>query len=331
MAYFSRGSTRNTWLIHCCVLPFFIGCTSVSESPAPAPLLETVPKEPLETVLDAQEQWLLGLTVGQSPQDLTIPAYVSDQNAPLKAVRNEFYYLLEASHKDRLYQYIQGMYPRTHVLYGLYFEAGELKALLLDQDVVDFYLCEKYFRHGGYPPAYQDKAPPLYKIEPVNEWVRKRNRLGTDFDARMVHQRRRPREGEKDMDSAEVVEAIAHLPLGVMGMSAYGASLFPPVRQLLEKKESKKERKRQQWANTASQIHPGSVTDDDLLRLMGAPVSKFGWPGGSGWVYSWPHDPNKLSFGIKNGLVMWKVSGSREVPENESTRRENVNCGEMQL
>jgi hypothetical protein len=159
--------------------------------------------------------------------------------------------------------------------------------------------------------------------------VEKRNRLGTVFDARMSHQRRLPRQGEHELDSADVVEIVAHLPLAVIGMSAYGTSQLPPVRQLLERQEKRENAKRQQWAKTAARIHPGSVTDDEVLQLMGAPVSKFDWPGGAGWVYSWPNDPEKLSFGMKDGRLMWKVSGSSKEPRNASTTNENVDCGEM--
>jgi hypothetical protein len=307
---------------------FFVGCSSVKQVSEPDKPSETAPTQSLEAVLDAQEHWLLGFKAGQSLQDITVPTSVSDPKIPSAETRSGSYYSLEVTDSGRLYQYIQGAYPRTHVLYGLYFDDGELTALLLDQDVVDFYVCEEYFRHGG----YRVKGPSLYTIEAVNDWVRERNRLGTNFNARMVHQNTRPSEGKKEMDSSETIEAIAHIPLAVVAAPFVGISLLPPFRQLAEKQEKEQERKRREWAEKARQIHPGSVTEGDLLKMMGPPASKFAWPGGSGWVYGWPHDPYSLSFGIKDGIVMWKVNQSKEGPGNIWTvRRDNEGCGVMSV
>ena len=281
-----------------------------------------------EEILASQEQWLMGLTVGRPLGDITIPMKTSEAGATAKTVRNEFYYLLETSSNGTLYQYIQGMYPTTHVLYGLYFENGLLTALLLDQNVVDFYLCETAFRHGRLR-AYKPKPPYSYNLETVNDWVREHNQLGSGFDAKAAHNRFRKGRESGNVEAADVIEGITYLPLLTIATPAYAASLLPPVSRAVEKIESGQQAKRRDWEVKASRIHPGSITLDDLRKIMGAPVSKFSWQGGSGLRYSWPHDHDKLHFGVRNGFVIWKESGSQETPENGSTISDMTSCGEL--
>jgi hypothetical protein len=307
----------------------FAGCTQVDKSRLPSQQSAVEVAEISESVVDAQERWLLGFKTGQSIEHVNIPVGPSGSNNPSKSVSNEFYYSVESTHQGKLYQYIQGKYPGTNVLYGLYFEDQELIALLIDQEVVDFYHCEYPFRHG-YKMAYKPWPAYHYQMEAINNWVKKRNRLGTDFNARAVHKLMRPVESKKEMSVADAVVIVTYLPLIAIGTQAYAVSFLPPVNWLLKKEEGKRQKKRQQWAEAANQIHPGSVTEDDLLRLMGVPASKFAWQGGSGWQYSWPGDPYGLNFGIKNGLVIWKQSGFRKNPENESTSWSG-NCGEMHV
>ena len=94
------------------------GCASVNQG--------QVSPQTRENALNAQEKWLRGLERGQPIQETTVAIVPGTQ------------YLLEIFQHGTLYQYISGMYPNTGVLYGLYFEAGRLKALLLDQDAIIF-------------------------------------------------------------------------------------------------------------------------------------------------------------------------------------------------
>ncbi|MBD3649431.1 MAG: hypothetical protein HUJ31_18715 [Pseudomonadales bacterium] len=325
------------WLI----VALVVGCTSPGAPPRevqPAAPVQPLPARALdETVLDAQAQWLTSFVPGQLLADTTVPTAVEQAGSVTTPTSGTYYYSVEASQNGKLYQYIQGLYPNTRLPYGLYFQDGRLTGLILGKDVVNFYHCEQFYRHGGYQPAYRRNTPLPYRIETVSQWIGQHNRLGTDDDARRVHVeldahgRARNTNHVQRRNPAGAVEVIAHVPIAMMAAPIYGVSRLSPFRGMFQKLERERVAKRQRWADTARDIHPGSLTGDALLELMGPPVSKFSWPGGEGLSYSWPDDPDQLSFGIKDGLVAWKVAGARDTPAGGSARPTQDDCGAMRV
>lgn len=275
------------WLEKLCVVIVLLlaGCASVNQAQAPA--------QTLENVLDAQEKWLHGLERGQPIQDIALPIAPNTQ------------YTLEIFHRGQLYQYIKGMYPSTGVLYGLYFEAGQLTALLLDQDVTDFFQCEYAYRHKSGQWLRSGMLP-------ASDWVKKRDLLGRDFDARVTHI------DNEGMDASEVIEAATYLP-----MAAIAAPIY--VAYLLAGGGERDERHARQLAEAVSELHPGTATEDDLQRLMGPPERQIPWESGNMWYYNL----YTILFGTADGIVMWKESGRVETPRNSSTKFGNAECGDM--
>jgi hypothetical protein len=261
------------------------GCASVNNTQSPA--------QTRENILDAQEKWLHGLELGQPIQDVALPSAPNSR------------YTLEIFHHGKLYQYFKGMYPGTRVLYGLYFEAGQLTALLLDQDVTDFFQCEY---------AYRRKSGQWLRsgMLPTSDWVKTRDLLGRDFDARVAHI-----DNEK-MDTAEVIEAATYLPMAAIAAPIYGAYLLAGGRE-------RDERDKRQLKETLGVLHPGTATEEDLQRLMGPPEHRSPWEHGNIWYYK----QYTIQFGTSDGIVMWKESGRIETPRNTSTKFGNAECGDM--
>jgi hypothetical protein len=248
---------------------------------------------PLEDVLDSQEQWLHGLERGKPIQDVTL-AFAPNTR-----------YSLEVFDRGRLYQYIKGMYPNTGTLYGLYFEAGQLKALLLDQDVTDFFQCEYAYRHESDQWLRSGMAP-------ASDWIESRNLIGRDFDGRVTHN------GAMSSDGTDAIEAIAHLPMAAIAAPVYGV-------YVLAGGSKRDNRAAIQTAEALGRLLPGTATEADLKRLLGSPERRSSWVGGEVWIYIHP----TIFIGTAAGIVMWKESGRVETPRNASTRLGKVDCEEM--
>ena len=334
----NRMKTSFVFLSHL-VLVMGGGATPAQSQETPPPP-DTIPQEVLETILDGQEEWLLSLNISQSIEGFTLPAMVLDPNDPTTNVGIDFYYALEVSYDGNLYQYIRAMYPRTDTLYGLYFVEGELAGLLLEQNARDFANCESSFR-AGRPPRDWDQDVPPYDIDPVNEWVRQRNLLGTEFDARIFHVPQRSREDDEQTDSGDTVAAIVHVPIAIMALPAYAASFLPPVRWLIRMGDRRWERKRQRWANSARQIRPGTSTEEDLREVMGRPLRRREWRDGTEWQYERGYadlGASEFHFGVRNGLVEYKeITGEVDIsilrgPRNPLTRMSSIReCGELRM
>jgi len=199
------------------------------------------------------------------------------------------------------------MYPGTKMLYGLFFVSGRLEALLVDQDVTDFFRCEHTYRRRGGNWLKTGIGATL-------EWVGKRNRLGKEFDERVAHG------SGAGADASQSVEAAAHLPLAVLAAPIYGAYW------LTGGSERDRQRARERL-ETVANIQPGSATSDDLLRQMGPPELRIDWEAGNVWIY----DRSTFYFGIASNTVVWKESGRVETPQNPSTTLGAVDCGAMEF
>jgi hypothetical protein len=249
----------------------------------------------LEELRNAQETWIHGLARGQPIQEISAPVAPNSR------------YSLEIFQDGDTYQYIKGMHPGTKMLYGLYFVSGRLEALLVDQDVTDFFQCEHAYRHrsGSWLKT---------GIGPTNEWVARRDRLGQEFDARVTHA---PGAGS---DASKSVEAVAHLPLAIMVAPFYGAYW------LSGGPESDRERARERLEEGTG-LQAGSATVDDLERLLGSPGHRADWETGSLWAYDHP----RFLFGIAGNVIVWKESGRVETPRNPATRLGPADCGGMEF
>ena len=308
------------------------GCASQNTASLRNQISPTVTPELYQSVLIQEEAWYKDLKGGQSLADVTFPALVPEQSRTLPSSQMPEQYLLENAQDQSLHQYIQGRYPVTQHLYGLYFIDNKLMGLLLDRDAFNFRVCEEFYRHGGYPPAYTKSKLPPYRIEPVIGWVEKHSKLGGPIDLRPLYTPSHSLDGEplqNESVSVNAAEVVTHIPIAAIALPFYGASKIPVVRGLIDRQEKKRKRRLHQWFDLASDVHPGALTEGGLLKLMGPPVSKFRWPGGSGWRYNWPGDDIQLHFGIKDGRVNWKMYAAMKSREFTYVNYGHVDCSEM--
>jgi hypothetical protein len=244
----------------------------------------------LEEVLKAQDQWLQDFYRGQPLTDIAIAA-----------TRNS-YYSLEVFHGGQTYQYIHAMYPTTRLLYGLYFEGGELGALLLNQAVTDFFQCEYWYRH-------REERWLQTGMLPVQVWISQADQLGKGFDSRLAY-------GEtKRRSSPDKVEAIAHLPLALIGLPFYGLYTIAGG-------PSRGGNAKAQADQKFGLVQVGTTTSDELPELVGRPERRSTWASGEVWVYIHP----SAFIGVHDGVVVWKEVGRVETLTNSSTNYRRDAC-----
>lgn len=251
------------------------------------------PESTLEDVRDAQETWLRGLQRGQSIHDISLPAAPNTR------------YSLEIFASGGNVRYVKGMYPGTRMLYGLYFEAGRLTGLLIDQAVTDFFQCEHAYRHSS--GTWLERG-----IGPVTEWIRQRDLLDDEFDGRVAHV------DEADHDASGAVEAIAHAPLAVIAAPIYGA-------YWLSGGTARDKERAKQRAESVTGLRPGVATEEDVEGVLGSPETRRPWETGSLWIY----DRYTVLFATVDGIVAWKETGRIETPMNPATTVGHVECGGM--
>jgi hypothetical protein len=185
---------------------------------------------------------------------------------------------------------------------------GELAALVLEQDAWDFNRCEGALRRGRVPRDWDQEVPP-FDIEPVNEWFMQRNLLGSDYDRRFFVVREQTSEEDEPTDSANAIEIISHIPLALIAIPAYTASLLTPVGMLIKWSDKRWAEKSTRWANAARQVYPGSTTEEELRELMGRALYRRERHNGMEWQYERGYGPPGAStfhFGLRDGLVVYK-------------------------
>jgi hypothetical protein len=162
-----------------------------------------------ESALDAQEEWLRGLGRGQPIQHVTLAVVPGTQ------------YSLEIFDHGQIYQYIGREYPITETLYGLYFAAGRLKALVLDQDARDFYYFEGSYRRTSDQWLQSGMAR-------TNDWVETHDLLGREFDARMtlIKDKTEATSTGSGMDAVDVIEIATYFPHAVFALPGYSVYLL---------------------------------------------------------------------------------------------------------
>lgn len=177
-----------TWLYgSLLLLPImFAGCATTAP--------ETVPVT--EAMLVAQEQMFDGLYEGQA-LDETL-ALIEDFGVGFFDVKEG----------DVIHQYVPAFRPETRVRFGVYFENKRLVALLLEQDVADFYSCRRMDESGHWLNN---------GIAPYREWIKARNQLGQEFDRRIYHIAPVSSGG---MDLGYTIEALSWTPVIAVALGA---------------------------------------------------------------------------------------------------------------
>lgn len=295
------------------ILLLLAGCASDNHGQL-SPRQQVSPRQ-LEQARDAQAKWLKGLERGQPIQDIKVAAVLGTT------------YLFEVVDRGRVYQYVSAKYPITETLYGLYFESGQLNALLLDEDVIDFYSMERSYRHDS--DEWLETG-----MERANNWLKLHDLLERDFDARLAHsgvrfkQDYHPGQTLSGEDVAHGIEIATYMPLAVIGLAAYVVSPLLGTGEndksdvkddstardyKAERRKAKAERKKAEAARHKAKSNIGKVlagvtTSDDLLSLMGPAEWTYSWVGGDVWVY----DSANILIGAADGIVVWKEIGSRQ-------------------
>jgi len=271
------------------ILPllFLLGCQTTN----------TLSPTEVEAFVDSQEQWLNTLQPKQTPMQVLKPVLSYQQDS---------FELLE---NNTIYQYVQGHYPVTNLLFGHYFEDGELVSLVLDQDVTDFDRCRPTDRHGKqHWLSSQDMGA-------VSNWFRQRNQLGGDFNRRARHP---AASDDNSMSTADMFEAATYLPIIVIALPFYAADQIAGGMQ----SDSKMSKEAKYYVETASRIEL-KTSEDELLRLMGVPDNKHQ----AGHVEVWSYNLPAIAFGLVDKVILWKESLSTGIAQNTSSRLGMIDCG----
>jgi hypothetical protein len=253
-------------------------------------------------MLDKQQSMFDSFYVGQSVKE------------SLALVGTQGINIFEVSENNNIYQYVDAKSPITHALFGLYFENRKLVALILEQDVTDFYFCRAYITEQGGHWLSQG-------IKPYSQWISKRNRLGVDFDKRIQH-------GKKTISgqfhASDAVEALSYAPVIVIALPYLALDQLAGGRQ----RAGKKKREKQYLYDTAPTIQI-SYSEDQLISLLGSYDRKD--EVGSMSVFTY-YEPS-YSFGLIDRQLVWKESASMyrpvTTPFNSSTVLGDADCDSL--
>ena len=259
----------------------------------------TVSEEEFKQYRESQQEWLLSLQEGQSPEVVLRPVLAYQQ------------YFFRYKEDGKLFEYVQGQYPITRTLFGLFFEDGQLTSLLLDQAVTDFGTCR--FNH-----LKQNDTWPLNGFQATASWIRLQSRIGDDYEDAGAEAYPQNAQDSGGISASEAVEIAAHLPLAVVALPFYGIYKMAggSDEQPSQSGDPKLPNER------AIQIELGETTDDELMQLQGAPDGKGGTKQLETWAYV---SPNTL-FGIVDGTVTSSESLYWHVPRNSETVWSESSC-----
>jgi hypothetical protein len=234
-----------------------------------------------------QQKWLSGLQENMSLEDA------------LKDVFSYQQYLFQYKEKGKLFQYFQGQYPITGMLFGLFFENGRLTSLLLEQAVTDFTVCRLNL-------GDQEDAWPQNGFQATASWIRQQSRLGDEYgDIATAYKQNTNNSGV--VSAGDIVEIAAYIPFFAVAPGVLVVMPFLP-----DKSEKLRER--------ASQIKLGVTSDIELMRLLGAPDVR---TGKDIMVYI----SLKIDYGIIDGTVSWSEWRVRDLyPLNSVTAIRNIKC-----
>jgi len=232
----------------------------------------------------------------------------------LRQVLSYQQYFFQYKENGKLFQYMEGQYPITGMVFGLFFEDGRLTSLLLDQAVFDFFICR--YRRGNFWP--------LEEFQTTASWIKLQSRLGDEYDdVTTAYQQNANDSGV--VSAGDAVEIITHLPLAAIALPFIFVMPFLPEDEIAEGPDEQllhSYGRPEQLREVASQIELGVTTDIELKQLLGAPDPNFG--GDRVWGYR----SLKIQFGIVDGTVMWSESrSSSRIPRNSAiTGKRNYRC-----
>jgi hypothetical protein len=249
--------------------------------------------EEIEQYRDSHRAWLSSLQAGM-PLDTAL--------GPVLPYQQYFFQYMESG---RLFQYSEGKLPVTGILFGLLFEDGELRSLLLDQNVVDFFYCRFNMAEQARLANKQRGAWHTGNFEKTLTWISQNNRIGTRYtDTPSAHKK------ENNSNGAYAAESIIHgvafapfLPFALVGMA------------ITPDDEKSGYGQPERLVELASQIELGVTSRSDLIQILGYPSSNLEKTGI--WEYVWPD----IRFGFVDGIVHWSESRSKywATPRNSST------------
>lgn len=268
-----------------------VALTSCASNPGPS-------EEDIAASAIMQSQWIGSLKPSQ-PLDKVVKPVSSYLQASFELLENGI-----------VYQYLQGQIPNTNVIFGLYFENGSLKSLILDQQAGHFAWCRK----NAWPHRY-------WQVEgfgTFSEWLKKNNQLNTTYDSGTSH----PAIIPKSMNAAEVAEAATYLPIIVIALPLYGVDRMTGGYS----RDKEQERLNVQLKKIASALQLGRASSNEVLQSMGSAdvIEEFGN------TEIWHYRGLDTWLGIVDGIVMWKESGPFYPPRNSSFTFDNVDCNGIQ-
>lgn len=245
----------------------------------------TISSEELEQYRDSQKKWLSGLQDGLSPEDA------------LKQVFPYLQYFFQYKKSGKVFQYFQGQYPTTCMMFGLLFEDGRLTSLLLDKAVWDFdWYRYNYSRVRGH--LFQYWLPNGFQ-EGVT-MIRQHSQLGGEYDDVNTT----CRQAVKDSGGAAKTSEAIITSLFFAPFLPYALVAMPFMQEEeIDKEPDKvaKSRDKQRLVK-ANKIELGITTIAKLEQLLGAPDYK----GDTMWTYRFP----SIRAGIGDGIVIWSESQS---------------------
>lgn len=276
-----------TFLISC----FIIACASNKVSNN-----NTINKLGVEYYRDSQQKWLASLKEGMSLEDA------------LKQVLPYQNYFFQRKENAHLFQYSEGIYPETRMLFGLFFEDGKLTSLLLDQAVNDLSNCRRDLPKYNFTDLWHTKD-----FEKTISWIREQNRLGGKYDD--VSTEYRP---DNSDGSGNVTEGI----ITALFFAPFAPAVLMAMPFIPEDK-SDYYKNPEHLHELSRQIELGVATGKDLIRVLGRPSYKSETKGT--WVW---HGSGSIIVSFVGGTVHWTESIPQHWsnPINNKTTPKANNC-----
>jgi hypothetical protein len=290
-SYNSLQINRLFFIAAIVLAPLYITACAGNHTAIPAKEIEksgihtVISAEEIEQYRDNQQKWLSDLHEGMSPEET------------LRQVSSYLEYFFQYKENGKLFQYIQGRYPATCMMFGLFFEDGKLTSLLLDRAVWDFdWYRYNYARVRGH--LFQYWLPNGFQ-EGVS-LIRQHNRLGDEYDNVSTECRQHVADkGGAAKASEAIITGLFFAPF-----LPYALVAMPLMQEdeITEEPDKIAKSRNKQRLVKANKIELGVTTTIELEQLLGTPDYK----GDTMWTYRFP----SIRAGIGDGVVIWSESQS---------------------
>lgn len=258
-------------------------------------------RDQTDQAVNIQAQWLTSLQVGQSPATVLEPILPYQKHS------------FELHEGGTLYQYVEGRFPRTNLLFGVYFENQQLVSLLLNQQVTDFARCWVSARYDSAEKSWSLER----QISPFVSWLRGQNELNGDYDPQASYPWP---EGHDSMSAAEMAEAATYLPMIAVFLPIYVVDRIAGGAQ----RDKKAAGDKLHYQRVAAGLALGE-SSDNLLTSMGSPDRKQN----EGSLDVWTYQRSGILFGIVDKAIAWKETVFTGIPQNAVTSLDQLNCNAM--